>query len=155
MMSEKFSKTEGKSEMTEAEVSQYQTYRFSNNVSMKEIGSTIEGLYKGIEVKPGQGIKGTHLYIVHLEKDGKDITFVGGWEVLAFLENFTTGYYLHVTRTNTLETKEGNKYAQYEFSYDPLGIKLKEKFKLYDMSEMPVSLQPIDKKKTKKTEQEV
>jgi len=150
-MKKLFSKSEEKSEMTETEASQYQTYRFSNNVSMKETGNTIEGIYKGIEVKPYQGIKNTHLYIIHFEKDGKDVTCVAGSEILKFLENFTIGYYLHIERTDTVLTKEGNKYAQYEFKYNPLGVKLTEKFQLFDMQNLPLEFNPPIKIKSKQS----
>jgi len=151
-MAKLFSKTEAKSEMTTVDESQYQVYRFSNNVSMKDDGSVIDGIYRGIEVKPYQGIKGTHLYIIHFEKNGQDITFVAGSEVLKFLENFNIGFFLGIKRIHTILTKQGNKYAQYEFQFDPLGVKLNEKFQLYDMKDMPVQLQPPKKEKS---EQEV
>jgi len=136
-MAKLFSKSQEKSEMTEKEAVQYQVYRFSNNVSMKETGNSIDGIYRGIEFKPYQGIKGTHLFIIHFEKDGEDITCVAGSEVIKFLGNFGIGYYLRIERVNTILTKEGNKYAQYEFSYDPMGVKTPESFKLLDYSELP------------------
>jgi len=139
-MAKLFAKSQEKSEMTETEASQYQTYRFSNNVSMKENGSCIDGIYKGVEFKPYQGMKGSHLFIIHFEKDGEDITCVAGSEVLKFLENFTIGYYLHIERISTKLTKEGNKYAQYQFKYNPHGVKTAESFKLLDRSELPERL---------------
>jgi len=139
-MAKLFSKSQEKSEMTVAEMTQYQTYRFSNNISMKENGSFIDGVYKGIEFKPYQGIKGTHLFIVHFEKDGEDITCIAGSEILKFLENFTIGCYLHIERINTILTKQGNKYAQYQFKYDLIGVKEPESFKLLDYSELPEKL---------------
>jgi len=139
-MKKLFSKSEEKSEMTETEAIQYQTYRFSNNVSMKETGNSIDGIYRGIEFKPYQGIKGTHLFIIHFEKDGEDITCVAGSEVLKFLKNFTIGYYLHIERIDTKLTKEGNKYAQYQFKFNSLGVKTPESFRLLDCSELPEKL---------------
>jgi len=146
-MAKLFAKSQEKSEMTETEAGQYQIYRFSNNISMKETGSKIDGFYSGIEIKYGQGVGAGNLYIVHFNKDDKDITCVAGSEILKFLERFKIGYYLHVERVDTKLTKKGNKYAQYEFRYDPVGLKTAQSFKLLDYSELPEKM-ISDKKDT-------
>jgi len=143
IMKKLFSKSESeseKSETTKTNEENYQIYRFSNNVSMKETGSEIDGVYSGIEVKYGQGIKGGNLYVIHFNKDDKDITCIAGAEILKFLENFKIGYYLHIKRIDTKLTKEGNKYAEYEFRYNPSGVKTAESFRLFDRSELPKKL---------------
>jgi len=110
---------------------------FPINISMKEIGNKIEGIYQGCLVKIGEGLSGGDLIMAaFMQENGNIHTCVAGSQLLKFLESFSIGYYLQVIRTQTITISGDRKFAQYEFSYNPLGIKSNNEIKFIDASEM-------------------
>lgn len=103
-------------------------YKPPTNISLKEIGSYIEGAYLGVQVKAGQGFNDTDLIIVHLQQeDGKIITCVASFAIKAFLKdtNYKTGYWFKVERIGTKMIKSGGverPMGEYSFEYDENGI---------------------------------
>lgn len=94
-------------------------FRFPENLSMKTVGDSIEGIYKGILLKVGEGMNGGDLPLAVFEQaDGSILTCVAGSQVIKFLREFPVDKYLKLTRIGTKETKKGNPFAVYQFECD-------------------------------------
>jgi len=99
-------------------------YEFPTNITMKNIGDSIQGLYLGRQVKKGEGFNGGDLVLaVFKQPDDKLTTCVCGSQVVKFLEGFNKGYFLKITRTKTTKLKDDRKFAEYAFECDEAGLK--------------------------------
>jgi len=110
------SETETETETKETNV---KVFKFPENRSMKNDGDSIEGIYKGILVKQGEGMNEDDLLLAVFEQpDHNLLTCVAGSQVVKFLRGFPTDKYLKITRIGTKQTKKGNPFAVYQFECD-------------------------------------
>ena len=94
-------------------------FKFPENVSLKDEGNSVEGIYKGLLVKSGQGYNGENLVLAVFEQADKNyLTCVCGSQLIKFLQSFEPDRFLRVTRDKTIIQKNGNKFATYQFEFD-------------------------------------
>ena len=115
-------------------------FSFPSNVSMKTVGDSIEGIYQGCLIKFGKGLNNGDLVVAaFLQPDESIQTCVCGTQIKRFLESFQRGYFLRITRTQTMTISGDRKFAQYSFEHDPAGIKESNEINFLDASDIPIS----------------
>lgn len=105
-----------------------ESYEQAKNISLKEVGSSVEGYLLGYVNQLGeQDNILTIVYLYDLNLKSK-VTFVAGYQVKNFLENtgFKSGYWLKVTKIGESETKKGMQLSQFKIEYDKKGCSFKD-----------------------------
>lgn len=92
-------------------------------VSLKTIGSYIEGLFMGIKKDETGGFTKEGLWTLSFQQEDRTVhtcvmTFQMKEFLLDFPGGFPTGEYLRIERTDTIELKTGNSMGLYAFAYN-------------------------------------
>ncbi len=101
---------------------QLAVFEFPKLISLRDNGSSVEGVFEGIQTLPGRGIANNDLHFAVLKKDNEFIACVAGSEILRFLQNFKVGYHLKIIKVDTIRTSKGQTISHYRFEYDPNGL---------------------------------
>lgn len=138
-------------------------YRPPKGISLKEIGSFIEGIYLGLQYKPGAGTGGNDLVVAvfnSLDESGL-ISCIVSAQIKEFLftTNFPAGKRLKITKTGKEVLPSGFNYNLFEFDFDentfqhdtnalltPQQIKLLESGEVENIDQLPKQITEGEKK---------
>lgn len=96
---------------------------FPKNISLKNKGDFVEGIFQGCQVKVGEGLQGSDLILGFFKQEDDSFhTAVLGAQAVKFVKQFKTGFYLKIIKLETGKSKKNLPFAQYEFEYDSNGL---------------------------------